>query len=88
MEDSSESDNDVPIIKKQRVEEKDTNPDHKWKNWKLKTIIKENHNKVIQYVAFNYSDNRYSNLVATVGGEQVRFTIKQTPNINEGQRLR
>jgi hypothetical protein len=40
--------------------------------WKLRAIIKENHNKSIHQLVVNKSQ-RYRNLVATVGDTQVPF---------------
>lgn len=43
------------------------------KDMMVRQIIKENHGKEITQLAMNYSDPRFSNMVATVGDCQVRM---------------
>lgn len=61
------SDEDVPK-KKLKVEESDN-----LKNWRLRAIIKENHGKQIQLTLFNTTEQRYNNLLVTLGDTQVDF---------------
>ncbi len=70
MEDSEEE--DIPK-KKLKLDDAEAN----LKNWRLRTIIKENHGKQIQLTLFNNQDERYNNLLLTMGDTQVRFSYNQ-----------
>lgn len=73
IENSSSKISEVPTTPETKKEEKEEeySAEFMLKNLRLKTIIRENHGQEISLICKNTMEARYSNMIATVGDNQV-----------------